>query len=273
MDGRLSTLAEYRALAFLGYNRYQKADAEKLVNYVSNGGRILLTRAHLTTSDDFDSITSGKLAFEFGPMSFSKGEMRFKNSSYGGEVVSVCENYSIPDAVLDVTDDGIPLVCVYRIGSGEVVLFNTREYPSHSAIRELYEDHMRRILKEELDRELVWGEGSDTVEFAVYKQEDGSTHVYFLAVDWYSDPNTLRKAGLRIGECTYPLEIPFGVLIKCVSDGVRAAWAESEDGEVLFVGENGISVQGTGEVSFCIAENGAVKRITVNFEGDPIKTI
>ena len=273
MDGRLSTLAEYRALAFLGYNRYEKADAEKLVNYVSNGGRILLTRAHLTTSDDFDSITSGKLAFEFGPMSFSKGEMRFKNSNYGGEAVSVCENYSIPDAVLDVTDDGIPLVCVYRVGSGEIILFNTREYPSHSAIRELYADYMRRILKEELDRELVWGEGSDTVEFAVYKQEDGSTHVYFLAVDWYSDPNTLRKAGLRIGECTYPLEIPFGVLIKCVSDGVRAAWAESEDGEVISVDSDKIYVQGVGKINFCIAYGGHTKRLCVDFSDSSPKII
>lgn len=273
MEGKYSTLKDHRTLVFLGYNRYEADDAEKLMRYVNEGGRILLTRAHLTTSDEVEAIFSGDLAFSEGPASFCQGVPSFVKTTYRGEELSVCVNADAPDEILEYTDRGEPLVCVYRRQNGTVILFNTKEYPSHKAINELYASMMKALLIDEAARESVWAEGADNVEFAVYEQADGTRHIYFLATDWFRDPCTLRLSTLRLGDERYDVAMPFGVLIKCVTDGRTAAWAESEDGEVISVNDGCIRVQGSGKVGFRIARNGTVKAVSVDFDSSPVKIL
>ena len=135
-----------------------------------------MTRAHLTITDKIENIRAGELAFEDNVLSFCNGEPKFSETTVNGEKVAVCVNAKKPRAVLATTDDGQPLVCVYKYGKGEIVLFNTKAYPSENAIRDLYEGEMQRLLSEELSKEAVWAEGEDNVEFAVYDQKDGSRH-------------------------------------------------------------------------------------------------
>jgi hypothetical protein len=129
------------------------------------------------------------------------------------------------------------------------------------------------LIRDETEKENVWAEGSDNVEFAVYKQNNGKAHVYFLATDWYKDPAPLRFATLRIGRDKYRVSMPFGALIKVVSDGARAAWPECEDGEVISVDSNKIYVQGVGKINFCIAYGGHTKRLCVDFSDSSPKII
>ena len=272
-ESKLKTFKDYRALVFLAYNKMEQEDAQKLLSYVRQGGRLLLTRAHLTKTDDIDSIRNGALAFEDNALSLCDGEPLFVDKSVSGKVASVCVNATKPDEVLEYTDDGAPLVCVYRRGKGEIILFNTKEYPAHESIRGLYERALQRILSEESERESIWAEGRDNVEFAVYEQKDGSRHIYFLATDWFRDPSPLRSAFLRLGEERYEVSMPFGVLIKCVASGAFAAWSTSEDGEVLSVSDEGACVQGTGEVDFVLARGGMTKTVTVSFSDVSIQTI
>ncbi|MCK4501725.1 MAG: hypothetical protein KAU22_01735, partial [Desulfuromonadales bacterium] len=42
-------LDSYKAVALLGWNTYKKEDFEKLLNYTKNGGKLLLTHAHINT--------------------------------------------------------------------------------------------------------------------------------------------------------------------------------------------------------------------------------
>jgi hypothetical protein len=121
--------------------------------------------------------------------------------------------------------------------------------------------------------EPAWAETGDDVSFTVYRQADGSTHLYFLAVDWYRPEEQIRTATLRLGQTAYPVSMPFGILVKCVTDGTRAAWATSEEGEVLSVSSDGIRVQGTGKVTFCVAENGRVRTVTVDFSERPVQIV
>ena len=148
-----------------------------------------------------------------------------------------------------------------------------KDYPSSPAIRGLYESEMVRLLRTVAEEESVYAEAGDDVEFALYKQKDGSKHVYFLATDWYRDPAPLRTATLRIGDCRYPVTLPFGVMLKCVTDGVSAVFAESEDGEVLSVTGDTATVQGTGVIRFKIARNGTLRTEEVDFSDASVKTV
>ena len=105
------------------------------------------------------------------------------------------------------------------------------------------------------------------------RQADGGAHVYFLAMDWYREPGFLRRATLRVGADHYNVDVPFGVMLKCVCNGKSAVWAKSEEGEVLSLGENAAAVQGAGIVTFCVAKNGTVTEKTVDFTVAPVAEI
>ncbi|MBQ9761267.1 MAG: hypothetical protein IJW16_07960 [Clostridia bacterium] len=264
---------DYRFMAFLAYNRCESADAEKLIDYVKQGGKLLLTRAHLTETSDMEEIRRGELKFAPCALSFANGAVKFADDAVNGKKISVCVNPQAPDEVLLRTDSGAPLLCRYRVGKGEVLLYNVKDYPSVEAIRAQYEQTLTDLIREATEAERVWARTGDDVEFVVYDQEDGTKHVYFLAVDWYREPEFLRHAELCIDGKTYGVYLPFGRMIKCVTKDGIAAWAESEDGEVLSITDAGITVQGTGEVIFRVARDGARRDVTVDFKSETVQTL
>ena len=272
-EGKLASLKKYRAILCLGFNRCTPEDAKKLRAYVQGGGTLLLTHAHLSEASHVPGIRCGALEFESHALSMSNGYPTFRLSTHHGIPLSVCTNAKKPDAVLKETDDGHPLICRYDIGKGSVILFNTAEYPVHASIRADYEEEMIRITKAATAVEPVYATAGEDVEFAVYRQADETCHVYFLATDWYHDPAPLRHATLRVGKDHYDVTLPFGVLLKCVSDGESAAWAESEDGEVLSLRDGTATVQGTGCVTFSIAKNGIRSSVTVDFGTNAVQSI
>lgn len=272
-SGKPATWNAHRALAFLAYNRCEEGDAKQMLSYVKRGGKLLLTRAHLTVTSDMDAVYNGELEFAENAMNFANGMPKFVPKTVNGVAVSVCENAQKPDEVLATCDDGTPLVCAYRRGKGEVILFNTSAYPSHPAITAIYERELLKMAEWANAAEPVWASCGDDVEFAVYRQADGGSHVYFLAMDWYREPDFLRHATLRVGAEQYDVEMPFGVMLKCVCNDQTAVWAKSEEGEVLSLGKNTATVQGTGTVTFCVAKSGTVTEKTVDFTVAPVLEI
>ena len=263
--------APYGALAFLGYNCAE--DMDNLVTYVKNGGTLMLTYAHLTHTTLYKDIAENRRCYQKQALSFSEDTPVFASSTYHSHAISVCSNLLPPDEVLETTDDGKPFVCKYALGSGTVILFCADAYPAHPAIRPLYESALSGTMQALCKNESVWASTGDDVEFAVYQQEDGSCHVYFLAVDWYRNPDTLRQAELRIGADRYTVSMPFGTMIKCVAANGIGAWPHTEEGEVLSVNSREVTVQGVGTITFSVAANGTVQKKEIDFSKHPIQTI
>jgi len=263
----------YPVLAFMGYNCADEADFDRLSAYVQGGGTLLLTRAHMTDTTAFDDILAGKLHYGENPFRFTDGEPIFRNATVGGIEVQICANALQSDEVLAVADDGTPLVVKYALGKGAVILFNANAYPAHPAIRPLYEQQLERAMRALADAQNVWAECGDDVQFTAYDQPDGSRHLYLLAVDWYRDPSFVRSCTVRAGGLRYKAHMPFGVMLKAVSDGNRIAWPHDENGEVLGLTECGARVQGTGKVAFTFAQNGEEKHIEVDFSSASVQEI
>lgn len=272
-ESKPSTYADYRTLAFLGYNRFEAEDFKKLTSFVKQGGKILLTDAHLTSSSVYGDIMNGALAFDGGLDGFTAGEAIFETDTVNGNELEVCTNIKKPDSVLAYTDSGRPLVCVYKKGKGEFVLFHTKEYPAHVAICDLYRAHLKRVFAQTLDKESVWAEVGNDVEFAVYNQKDGTRHIYFLAVDWYNNPDGNRHAVLRLGDKRYAVDLPFGTMLKCVCTEDSAMWAETEDGEVLSIEEGKATVQGTGKIRFVLAKDDKLWHYDIDFTENSVVSV
>ena len=265
---------EYPALAFLGYNCAEREDMEKLQQYVQNGGTLLLTRAHLTTTTDYDKIAQKDFEFNSSnPFAFANEKPRFVPSTYQQQEIYVCKNGITPDSILCTTDDGLPLVCVYKIGKGKVILYNTNAYPYHPTIRELYERHLDELLQYCANREEVWVESGNDVQFAVYNQDNGDKHIYFLAIDWYRQPELLRTATLRVRNTNYTISLPFGVMKKCVVQDEIAVVCDQENADVLSIHGNTITVQGIDQANFTIFKNGTTIKKIIHFDTTNIQTI
>jgi len=263
--------SSYGAAAFLGYNCAE--DTENLADYVRLGGTLILTHAHLTHTTNYQDITENRRAYKKQALAFTSEAPVFTTDKVLGQEISVCGNLLKPDEVLAKTDNGRPLICRYRLGKGQVILFCADAYPAHPAIRPLYETLLANTMQTLTDKETVWGKTDGNTEFTLYRQPDGSNHIYFLAVDWYREPDTLRTGYLRIDTHEYPVTMPFGVMIKCVEKGGIAAWPDSENGEVLSVSNSEITVQGTGSVCFHLAADGKITKETVCFSDKNVKTV
>ena len=255
----------YKLLIFAGYNMCEQEDAQKLLSYVKQGGKVILTRAHLTNTTDYEKIRSFDLSFENHEFSFLNGEAEFVNDTKNGVELPVCKSFTQCDEILETTDSGSPLVCKYKIGEGEVILLNTKVYPAHLSIKEIYESLVKAEVAKVVKAEKVWAKTGDDVGTAMYKQSDSSMHIYFIAVDWYNGRDGIRRAELLVDGNSYVVELPFGLMTKAVVNNGLAVWPLSESGEVIIVDGQKAVVQGEGKVKFNLAKDGEIKTITSDF--------
>lgn len=269
IEADLDALQDYKTLAFVGYNYAEKETFEKLEKYVRMGGKLVLTRAHRAITTQYEDVCEKNLAYDESiPFAFADGKQVFEKDFYNGHEIDVCKNALDSGEVLAYTDNGNPLVCRYTVGDGEVILFHVNAYPAHPAIKELYEKILKEMQAQAVANESVWLKTDDTVQFAIYNQEDGTKHAYILAVDWYREPTYKRVCSLLINDTEYKVEIPFGVMYKCVINGNVGAYCNGEQGEVLSVVDGRIYVQGVGVQEFTVLKNGETMTVMVDFTRD-----
>lgn len=270
----LSMMKNYKTLAFAGYHYFEDEDMEKLENYANEGGRVLMTLAHFTQTSTAKELKVGELSLAKSVEKFTVGEPKFGVATKDGVAFNYCENMKTDGAnVLACTDDNKPLLISYPFGKGEIVVMAAKEYPAHKALAETYKTALENIGLVSFNEEKIWAKADEKITFAVYNQADGAKHIYFLAVDWYNDPNLIRKATLRVGANEYGVEMPFGILIKCVVKGDNFAYPCNEQGEVLEVSEGSFTAQGTGKVQFIFGKNGERKTVELDFASNPVQTV
>ena len=263
---------EYKALSFMGYNFATEADFRELHDFVKGGGTLLLTHAHLAETTDIYDIKNNNLSFGNSPLSFTQGNPLFTKDTVSKAEIAVCTNLTGTYETLEETDSKIPLVVRYNVEKGNVILFNTSAYPGNPSIKCLYEKYLKKVMSDITENETVWASANDSVEFCVYDNNETKT-LYFLAVDWYNNPETPRYATLKAGKYSYEIEVPFGTMIKCVSNGEKSVWTCDQNGEILKLSNNKIIVQGSGISEFVLAENGNFKKLSIDFSKEVIREI
>ena len=266
--------SDYPLVCAITYNKALDEDMDKLQAYVSGGGKLFIGLAQFAITTNRDDIDSYKLTYT--DHSFANkvmGKVEFVEDSLDGKAIRV--NANIPDGavVIKTTDGGNALIYEISVGGGKAIVLNTLEYAGSPALYGYIRSFIAEISAEQFAKELVWAEGDEIVQFATYKQENGDTHVYFLATDWYNANMPTHKATLRIGEQKYSLDIAYGTMIKAVASGDTGAWFDCEDCDVLEVTEGKIKVQGVGCGKLFVAQNGEIKELSVDFGANSVQYI
>ena len=177
------------------------------------------------------------------------------------------------EEILEADQDGRPLVVEKKCGKGSIVFFNTLCYPAHPAICRRYTQEFESRCDRLNAEESVFPVVADDVQAVVYDLEDGAKVVYFLAVDWWNDPQRERRAQLRINGTLYSLSLPFGVLKKVLVQDEKAVVCQQETADVLRFTQDGFVAQGVGVEEFLVLEKGSVRSVYADFSSCPQRKV
>ncbi len=264
---------DYKLLVFFAYNKAEPEDLDNILDCVKNGATLLLSLAHLTDTTNRADIENYRLHFcrhEILSVIGFDSDIEFADDSYNGNSIPIACNINTDNStILESTDSNKPLLIEKQVEKGRIILLNTKLYPAHTAVSELYTGTFEQLTDAINAGEYVTPVVGSDVQAAVYEQENGDLHVYFTAIDWWNNPENLRHASLRIGKHEYDISLPLGVMKKVYVKNDTAVWADSEDADI----SEDLTVSGYGRQTFHIAENGDVKTVDIDFTQNARQTL
>lgn len=259
---------DYSIIAFAGYNAAETDDFDRLLDFVRKGGTLVGCWPHFSQTTLRADIDAKDFVYLAHPLTaaLSCGAPEFCKAHVNGKAIRICKNPASGANILRATDEGDPLLCEIKLGSGRIILLNVVSYPGDEAVRAVYEEEILSLRKElvvQEETEILCG---DDVEYGVYLQENGSRHYYLTPVDWYRDSAQLRKATFRMAANKYEVELPFGCITKLVTTGQNAVWSADENVDLISIDGHQICVQGYGKGTVhVITDKGAYEK-ELNFD-------
>ena len=220
-----------------------------------------------------NKVMSGEFDFEKNALDFAADPSAKRLVTVRGKSTVVNPTAQPFDKTLVRADDGSEVAGAYRVGDGEIIMFNAYCYPSGEAISEDYERTLKAVIADEAAAERIAAECGDDAECAVYRTGESTADVYVLAVDWFRDPDKIRRVAIRTGEKRYELGLKFGTLVKAVVNGADLAYSTSENAVVESVGNGEITVRGYGKATIKGRVCNREFEILVDFSRSPAVTI
>lgn len=268
-----ASYAPYKLIAMVGYNCAAPEDLDKLLTAATEGATVLIGWPQLSvTTDRAEVLALNHQYLEHPFVSTVAGTPDFVPQHKDGLEVMV--GPAAPAAeVLETTDEGLPLIYRVPLGKGSVVFVNATCYAADLALRAAWLRTIDRLTTQTLAEEPVAVEVDETVQYTIFQQEEDVRHYYLLAIDWWQPKETPHKATLTMAGASYEIDVPWGVMLKVVTNNSIAAWCTTEDGEVLSVSEDMVIVQGVDTCTFRVASAGKIHEVTCDFRKEAVQTI
>lgn len=210
----IEVMSAYSHLIFVGHNTMSEALYDKLCDYVSGGGILLMGAAHLSTNPERGGkpvyVNGGDLSKLFG-CKIVGSVRKYHGLKY--ELDSAIPGFSYPGttnkwqdpifmeglndyAALELTggvvkaelytgfrDDGavgVPAVIENKLGRGYAIFMTHENYPGNSAVYPVYKNLVKSLLTHSHANAEVKVCGSDKVRFSLFFEEDGEKKLYLL---------------------------------------------------------------------------------------------
>lgn len=221
IEAPLEELSRYDYLIFVGWNSMTDENMDKLTEYVSRGGHLLMSAAHLNyqTARDGELILPSNDRLErlfgarfTGDICRTNDGVKFKYEalndqlSYPGSKSLRCDpiysagyqsfaRFELTDAYETAFVSGsfrndpsdLPAVIEHRLGNGIATLVTSVNYPGYPATYPLYRAIVREMITASARACEVKVIGSDRVRYAVYE----GNKIYLLNTD-YDLPVTVK---------------------------------------------------------------------------------
>ena len=221
VESDLSVLNNYDVLIFVGWNTMTDNIYDKLKNYVTNGGHLVISAAHLNTNDKRDGqyqpvrkgFVSDLLGCSVTGVSNTNCGVKFSvkglsdKVEYPGTLDYVCDcNYGsgyadyvtvelnggktvcfFDDKFVHSPDDAekiSPAVIENKIGDGLVTFLTHVDFPGHPAVYPLYKTVVKEILTSSNKNCELQVICNDKIRYALYYDESGGEELFLLNTDY-----------------------------------------------------------------------------------------
>lgn len=147
--------------------------------------------------------------------------------------------------------------------TGALIFFDENEYPI--VYKQAYADR----LKQEGERySCKYVKDLDNISFTEYLQDNGSTTLYLLNIDWWD--KTPAKATLVLGAWEYLIQIKDNIVkMMCILPGEETAvLCEDERVDIRAVSKNTFIISGFGEVKLSIYHEGKKRTLKIKVDGE-----
>jgi hypothetical protein len=225
----LAKLSRYKLLILPGWNTMTEKVHHNLVDYVRDGGHLVICAAQCT-----EHITRDFLDRKRDLHFFRKGDlrelagvrlgcMRNKSNLIRFNDGTKCDSKNLPGLdvqmegaeILACDETGRPVLIEHRIGQGRVWMLTVGEYWGHSALDNFSKELCGRLAVIHKQTPSISGD-TDDVDFHLFRH-DKFIRVVLLNTDWTSSGN-IKKVVLHISGQDIPLKIREGkttqILIK-----------------------------------------------------------
>ncbi len=204
-----NVLNKYKCLVFVGWNSYDQSDFNRLEQFVSEGGTLIMSAAHI------NSVLQPDLETKF-PVD---------------DKVIKC--------MLGVDYRSYSSRRVIKLGKGRIIYYPQNVYPIEDAIREDYEKDIRSEAESIITREKkrAWITSNENVGFTVW--DDGNRRtIYILHTDWKAkDVN--QKATLHVGGKTFDVDVHQHKLETLTIENDLFVYPEGNTTDVLDISRKG----------------------------------
>ena len=267
IETETAMLNDYKTLAFVGYHKAEDEDCEKILDYLHQGGTVIMGWPHLSVTTKRPDVIAGNHTYLKNELTqMLSASYDFAETTVDGKIVHInpalltdgCE-------VVKTTDDGQPLLMKKQVGAGVLWFVNAREYPADEGVQDTYAEVIKSCSDQNNEAEPVFVSCGEDVQFAIYQREDGVRDIYLLAMDWYNLSEENRKATLRVGSDNYAIAFPFETMVKVVAKDDVAAWIVSEEAVVQEICDGKVIVSGSGSHTLYIAKAGKVEERKITF--------
>ncbi len=263
----------YPLLVALGYNKAIGKDFDKLQRYAETGGTLILGLAQCSETTNRKDVVELNHTYLNHPFRHAVAPVGdFTSDTFRGNPLTVGTPPAEATPVLH-TDSRKILAYSLPVGKGTVFVINAKEYAGNTGVSMAYKEVLNAILPGILKKESVYAQGDDAVQFAIYRQPDGSSHVYFMAMDWYHSTDSHRRGTLQIGQHHYAVPAPLANPVKAVINQGVALWCNDGEGDVISVNNTSAMLQGIGRCVFTVAKDGKTAEIPVDFTQSSLQTI
>lgn len=230
-------MCRYDYLVFVGWNSMTDKIYENLLFYVSNGGKLFLTAAHLNRNtrrdNEFIPLDNEKIERLFGctftgKTTLTNGGVKFEfesknNLLYPGTKNKICDpiysagyisytNVELTSgrAVAQISEsflnekEALPYVIENRVEKGTATLVASSNYPGHPALYPLYRTIVREIITESARNSDIKVISNGALRYSVY---DGNK-IYLLNTDYdFSIDVIIETKSNTFRETIAPLEL------------------------------------------------------------------
>lgn len=248
-------MEQYKAMAFLGWNSADEGQMKKLIQYVRQGGTLLLAWPHLFMDTDRASALQGtpsvindEILEELLGVRFHGFTKLEKNEDTLVGEVTVLEHTNVLKE-----RNGYPIVLEHFLGKGKTLFVNLKGYPVEESVKSIYESLLHRIGKQGVEREKRRGfmTTSDTIEAGVYDRDDSLRDIYAVNINWWEEENQLAHAILHFNGKEYGMNLDRGVIHIVTLASSIGIWTSDFDTDVISIREEKeearITLQGYGE--------------------------